>query len=70
MPDVIITVRYAGSVASLTFDTENGDAVAAAHQLVDDFATRVNPKPAKAPPVAAPAKKAPAKKARKIGLGA
>ena len=70
MPDVIITVRYAGSVASLTFDTENGDAVAAAHQLVDDFATRVNPKPAKPVVAAAPAKKAPAKKARKIGLGA
>ena len=69
MPDVIITVRYAGSVASLTFDTEHPDAVAAAHQLVDDFATRVNPKPAK-PVAAAPAKKAPAKKARKIGLGA
>jgi len=66
MPDVIITVRYAGSVASLTFDTENGDAVAAAHQLVDDFATRVNPKPAKAPTVvAAPAKRAVKRAAKK-----
>ena len=65
MPDVIITVRYAGSVASLTFDTENGDAVAAAHQLVDDFATRVNPKPAKAPPAAAPAKRTVKRAAKK-----
>ena len=65
MPDVIITVRYAGSVASLTFDTEHPDAVAAAHQLVDDFATRVNPKPAKAPPAAAPAKRTVKRAAKK-----